>query len=451
MEGQIVKLIVNSSFFLITLLLTINGNIKQAIYLCLFLLPFDSSVFFMKIINTNGCAIAGLILGTMTSKPEYLRINFYGKYLFSIIILISFSIINIFFLQEDNSALAWDIYFNVKSSSIFFVTSIFLAISFYTILVNFIKDERDLINCMVSLILSVLYFFISFIGSYLYNLNLPIFLQYRISGGDIIAKVSKFRFAGFWADYELTNEFMFIIMGLSLWVLFNTKAEKIHKVISFISIIFSLAMSIGTGTRSFLVMLILFSSIITFVFLSSKNVAFSNKLIIGTIISLFSFFTVIAILNSDILYERTMETMENIDTFQSNQSLSSFETALNRNYSQSYAQILETGGVFGKGAFFVSSLNGDIMVYHCLYYQLIINFGIIGLIIFIVFFCKLIKDLFSNIKFRTQNSIIFALIISLLIDQIKINFFRENSHMLTYWVLFSFITVINKRINWKLQ
>jgi len=421
-----------------TFLLGIIGRNKVGISLCLFFLPYN--LFSIKGLGFNLFAImgfeSGYILRSVITHKSIWQ-NLYYKSYFRLILL-SFSLsIFIVFVRQDYSDVSGFGLISVKSTSIIFISVYISCLLLYVIIYSTTKSLSELLTFITAFIVSSYYIFLSWVGSFIYNFGLPDFLQMRHSGGGYE------RFSGFWGDYELTNEYFFIVLILSIITLSNKDSKRSQKILSLGAIIISLPLAVSTGTRSFLVMIALFIIISFILLIFRKNISIARKMSLTFASIIIMIITYFLVSRSYIFSKRFEQTL--ILAQSGSRNIYIFEKIVNRSYSDTYQDILEVGGLFGIGPVFVHNVRGLDMVYHCLYYSLVINFGIIGLIIYLAFFKKLLKDLYINYKSKSNilYLMLFSLLLSLLVDEIKINFMRQASQILIYWFLFAIIAVVN--------
>lgn len=430
--------------FLSTFLLVLNQKEKWAVYLILFFIPYN--IIEIKYIGFNYFLLFGLIIGNvllfLRKKQKWISDYAYKSNVRLIYFSLLLGIIMLFLVDMDYNI---TIYNNLSKleSSVLFIIFFIMGIMFYKTILRTINSYNDFINYLLVFMSSALLLFISWLN-YQFSFSIPKILQRRISEG------GWSRFSGFWGDYELTNEYLFIVMIFSLLILFKKNIRLEKKIIALVSFSASFPIAITTGTRSLFVMVLMFV-VIAFVSIQIiPTIKFKTKLLSVSFFGGFLLFGYIIFSNNFPLTDRLMETY-NLYMSSSNINIDSFQLLINRNYTDTYQDIIFTGGYFGVGPFFVHFVGNSIfswMVYHSLYYHIIINFGLIGLGIYLFFFNNLLKDLLKQILLG-QNQVflivLFSLIISLLFDQFKVNYFREPSHMLTYWFIFGVVAVINKK------
>jgi len=427
------------AIFAITFWCGITDRNRIGILFCLFFLPYN--VFAVKGHGFNAFAIMGLafgyILKNFVAHRSSLKGLYYKNYIRLILLSFALSIV-VLLIRQDYSDVSWFGIESIKSTSLQFIGTYFLCFFLYIIISTKIKSLEELFAYITAFVASSYYIFISWAGSFASNIGLPNFLQMRHSGGGYD------RFSSFWGDYELTNEYFFIVLIFSIVVLFSKDSNIYQKVISLGAIIISLPLAVSTGTRSFLVMSFVFIIVSSIFYILRRKISITKK-VSFTIVSLLVIIFAHIFISRNILFSGRLE--QALMFAQSGgRDIYTVEKIVNRSYLETYQDILEVGGPIGIGSVFVHSVRGSDMVYHCLYYALIIQFGVIGLIIYLTFFARLFKDLYRNYKLENKllQLMLFCLLLSLLVDEIKINFMRQPSQMFIYWFLFAIITVVNK-------
>jgi len=213
--------------------------------------------------------------------------------------------------------------------------------------------------------------------------------------------------------------------------------KRKYMFLSIASITISLLMGILSGTRSFFVIISIYLIIITFLFVIKFHmyqkifkfvtIIFSASMLIYYLIQNFiPSYTIFMRFNKSIEYIRE----------------GNITGAVNRNLIEALPIVVRNSGFLGNGSLLIYQIEGDGMVYHNLYYAIYANFGIIGIIILlslvissILILYKIMKK--TNEKRIAQESVIlFALIISLFIQQIKISATRYVSSILIYAFVF---------------
>jgi len=155
---------------------------KRGLYLLIFLIPFEGIV--LRGVGASGFCVVGYFLGYYYAK---LRLNeniweniHYRKYILLIIISI---IISLFMLaiRQDYSDLT--LVYSVTSIGMplmRYMMNITAAIMLYILISNEAKTHQDILNYIWVFVLSLSYVFITWIGSFVYHLNLPFFSTNRI-------------------------------------------------------------------------------------------------------------------------------------------------------------------------------------------------------------------------------------------------------------------------------
>jgi len=417
-------------FFLIFAILGLLGKNHLALNLIVLLIPLQT-IFFNQF-GLNAVVILGYFVGQIFHENNFLFTILRGvplrRYIVTIFLIISVGILVGHFSSLNR--LEW--FSNSPLSNQFgFIIYNYSAIALCLLIVNHVKSEEDIKSLMLFFNLSAFYTLIAWFGFYYLGNHLPDFIRSVNDGG------GGERFSGLWGDYELVVEYCFINLIFALIILV-TNPSKSSKLISLTSLIITLPMVISTGTRSFIIIAGLYAILVLLFILHNDKIHFGEKIRLIYFLIVAGFVVTTLVSQSDILLERFSHTINNYQLFTTYKTLNAFEALVNRNYSTAYEAVLEVGGLFGKGSFFVHQVDNDTMVYHCLYFQLIVNFGIVGLIVFVMFFVNLLSGML-RVYLRNKSRLLmmfWILLVVLLIDQVKIDFMRSKPQILVYWMLF---------------
>ncbi len=436
---QLLFLLIAGTFFLLGLIKS-----KAGLSLLIFLIPFEG-ITIRGFAPTVFCMF-GYFFGYCFNKSKNHESAWnnvhYRKYLSLIIFSLLLSLFALVFKENYSELnLGFGIY-SVMPGLKKYMVNIVSCIMLYIIMTNEVRSHQDILRCIWAFVLSLSYVFISWIGSFVYNLGLPTFLQTRYAGEGMTYGWLH-RFAGFRGEYGLMSEYFLIIMALSLVLIFSVRGSQHKRLISLIVVIVAVPMAISTGTRTFMVMLLLFTILSVFFLLLKSKLSMSKKIFMLFMIPV-AFAGIFYQLRGTYLLER----IEGIAALgqSTSYSASSIDILLNRPYSTTFRDIIEVGGLIGIGPIYVIGVRGNNMSTHSLYFDLIVKFGIIGLIIYFVFYFKLLQGLYK--KIRLKNSIpaiiLFSLLLPLLIGEYARSYQNQTSFMLMYWFLFAIIACVNK-------
>lgn len=260
---------------------------------------------------------------------------------------------------------------------------------------------------------------------------LPLFLRATPAAFvNSASRIDNIRFAGLLDDYELIVDYCMMVIGFSLvlWVMGKNKLVLSAALIS------SIIIGIFSGTRSFLVVVVLFFiALILAVTVSSENVIASVKRLL-TYSLLFSVFVLIGylLLRNSMIFDR-MQVAYNL--FESGEGV---QTAANRDILAAIPIVLRQSGVLGNGSLFLNSINGNIMVRHDVFLATYAKFGVVGLVTLLVVLIKLFKDLLVILiqkhskKVKDVAAIFLALLFALCLEETKISALRYLSSILFY-------------------
>lgn len=419
---------------------------KKGQYLLIFLIPFEGVG--IKGMGFSGFCVIGYFLGYWYAK---LKINkgiwrsvHYKKYILLIIISIIISLF-VLAIRQDYSDLTLGYgVTSIVGPLMRYMVNITAAIMLYILISNETKTHQDVLNYIWVFILSLSYVFITWIGSFVYHLNLPSFLRTAYSGGGVTYG-GLHRFAGYTGEYGLQSEYFMFIIAFSLLLILSSQKKLERKLIPFIAILISIPMAISTGTRAFLVIIFLFAIIFVSLLSFKKGVRLGKRLLIIS-----SIFIVFAFLQNQIRGSYLLERVtESVEIGQSIRYTIDIDRFLNRPYITEFNNVIETAGLLGVGPLNIVGVKGNNLCWHSLYYDMLIKFGILGFLIYILFYFRLLSDLYKNIRLKGALQsilpiILFSLFLPLLIGEYARSYQNQTSFMLMYWFLFAIIACVNK-------
>ncbi len=419
---------------------------KKARYFMIFLIPYEGAA--LRGFGFSGFCIIGYFMGYYYAKSRFNETIWknvhYKKYILLIIFSLIISSLGLALRQDySDLTLGYGVY-SIVEPLMRYMANITAAIMLYILISNEAKTHQDILNYIWVFILSLSYVFITWIGSFVYHLNLPSFLQTQYSGG-VITYSYLDRFAGYVGEYGLQSEYFTIIITFSILLILSSKIKLERKLLLLIAIFISIPMALSTGTRAFLVVLFLFSIIFTSLILFKKRVRLGKRLLIIS-----SIFIIFAILHNQMRRSYLLERInESIEIGQSMQYASDIDKLLNRPYITEFNNVIETAGLFGVGPLHIMGVRGNAMCWHSLYYDMLIKFGILGFLIYLFFYFRLLSDLYKNIKLKGTSQgfisiLFFSLLLPLLIGEYARSYQIETSFTLMYWFLFAIIACANK-------
>jgi len=435
---------------------------KKVLFFCIFLIPYEGIC--LKGIGISAYCIISYCLGYFCSKfmigESFLKRIYYKKYISLISISIFVSLVGFLVIGTYS-----DLYVTDGSKFIYnpsfhdllwplirYMLSITSGICLYIIICNETRSERDISSSLFAFILSLSYLFVTWIGSFVYNLNLPSFLKMRYSGGGHSFNDLN-RFSGYVGEYGLQAEYFILVIVFSLVLVFASKIHLSVKLIPVGAIILAIPMGVSTGTRAFVVILLVFLVLAISFLVFTRAISFGNIiciLIAGILISSFVFYK----MRGSLLEKRLAQTEEIASskvTKSEKGMIGKIEKMLNRKYFTAFNDIVKSAGFLGVGPLSIPGVGGIAFCWHSLYYDIYIKFGIIGLFIYLCFYCKLLIDLLKRILEKKSISLhaifLFALFFSLLLGEYARSYQNQASFMLMYWFLFGIIACANNMTN----
>jgi len=108
------------------------------------------------------------------------------------------------------------------------------------------------------------------------------------------------------------------------------------------------------------------------------------------------------------------------------------------------ADLFRTAGLLGGLPFAIYNFKGSVIAYHNGYYQLLLNYGLFGLLVLLFFFMKVLRSLsmlIQNPVTRRPAVCFIGLFITLAFEQMKVSIFRMTPSLLTFFFLIAVVTV----------
>lgn len=428
-----------------------DGNEKKAIKIIIFFLPVEiipAATSGLQL-NISGFLIWVMWLGRLFFGNKYVKYDKINNVRYVIILLYYFCISGII-LGLNNQHEDFDYFSNhvlnaspseqIINISLFILTSILFIKLLYQYKYDF-PFQKNLINIfIITVFLQLLSVFIDFT-----KLNeLPLLnriTSFVASDYDLQHGLVK-RYSGLLGNYELIVDYCMIVIAFSITVYNYSKTKY------FISIVFAFVLALASGTRSFLIVFLIFIISIYFINL------FKNKLAIKY--SILVFFSIVTIFLLYQQYFSQVPIFYRAEMIFKLQDLSDYDTLTNREFSKT-PLIIESASILGKGSFYLWHLDNVLIVSHNVFLAFYAKYGIVGflfiLILFVVTIYRLLKFIFKikfNI-FQNEAIILLSLVISLFFQQIKISFIRELTPILMYIFLFVYIDFFLTRTNAILQ
>ena len=414
---------------------------KYAIYSLIFVLSFKAAPFhnseFPIFLGLSSFIIVGISLGRLVRHSVFTNSN---QDNFKEILLVKKWILFFLFLSIVLPLLSETynpfVHAEMTYSYVHFICYIIIIILFIDIMP---KDVTVIEKLMLMFNLSVFLQLLSYVAM---KFNLSIFPKFLTARS--ATEISYYRFCGLVGDHELIVDCFMMVIGFSSWFIYNNK----HKTISFITLITAIVLGIITGTRSFLIVFILFIMVNTILILSKATVLKSKIVTVILLLGLIVFFFNLNFFVGKIdvfqtMYNRTLQSM----TLLQGHSID-IERFANRKWSEALPIVIEKAGFLGHGAFLSSHFYDHVMVPHCIYFDVYSKFGAIGLLLLIILFINMLKISYKIAKnpnmSKPKEFIFFSLVITLAVQQLKISALRSVNSILIYAFLFMVIYVLYK-------
>lgn len=303
-------------------------------------------------------------------------------------------------------------------------------------------SRRDYIEKIITtlLVITVIHVFLSFI-----ILNYPWVEQYLTIflnrtqenlGGEMLDG-AYVRATSVFIHGEEFGELLILLFPFVLYKVFASK-EKFYFLIT-VALLFGTLLS---GTRSAFFLIIF--QILVFVFILAPKRYNSKKIVLSVaLLSICLLMLPVFFKYGSILIDRVQETLVLIGKDED------LINVVNRSFPwpPAYELTINTISFFGHGPLQACVIGFPVYNFHCLYLSLLFQFGIIGTIVFLLFFITLAKRLLGSVNRLKQKKgsdylLIITCLLSLicfLINEIKFEFNRADSYQQFVWCAFSVV------------
>lgn len=444
---------------LIAFILGLVPKSKYGLFFIIFLIPFSGKSLSIGYFTSSFLTptILAFSLGYFAKKGKIIFTNLYlVRYKANILLILVCHCISIFALIFNdvprNVSFFGD---DVFQAVINYTSSIVAGIILYMLILFEVKAYEDLLFFLKTFIvtlffLSLVVFFSSYMHVPLPNIIKPIsytLVHYKTEITSLQTDLTKqSNFAGFHGYMENFAEYLFIIFSFGFILIDNKKRNNI--VFGVFCIILTLIFSVFAAIKAYPFMIIYF---IILYFILCKNSKMCLKVLLIMFLLIIGVISFNDFLKNTWFFSRIMELNSRYSsTCNSNSIFERIVVFLGReDLIPMFPHIIAAGGLFGLGPFIIVSLRNSVIPFHNLYYQIYLNYGLMGFIIFMCFFIRILVSLVkaravANPKlFPIINGFI-SLFIVLLLEQMKVSSFRLHSGIFTFWFLFGlFSSVVN--------
>ncbi len=451
MSNLLVYIIVSIIFFLYGF----SSKYKTGLRLIIFLLPFSSIELFQW--NVSLSIVSLLIISYATGYV------FSGKGTFDKLSLIPFRIhILLFCLLVFLSAFSLIIFElnpnieiiqdTVTENATNYLTSTFMAIILYALIVTNTSRNEDLLACMRSFSYSLLFLFIIVILNDMSSINLPSFLKpitvLDLPGGQLQVRsdISLFSFntyfAGFHGYVENFAEYLFVTFVLSFIISFHYKRFTVHYFVALSALSISLSFAVIAASKAYPIMVGIF--LLLTVFLLRR---FNSRIILLVFsIIVISYFYIFNYLSDMFISTRFFALYQK---YTGEKTLYSLTALISRpDIVYYFLDIIRNAGILGVGPITVWKISGSDIPFHNLFYSIYLSLGPLGFIaLFSLYIRYIALSMHTYINSRgpwKNTALSFLLLLSiLLLEQIKVSSFRISYGIFQFWTLLGLIASLS--------
>lgn len=432
MIENLIILILLTILFALGLQKKING-----LYIIIFLIPYQG--IYLKGFDISILLIFAYFFGYIYENKNFsVRSIHYKKYVISFILIFIISL-GVFVFKGQKSDFLLYYGWTAKHALLHYIKPFIASILLYILINNIVHNYNQIRKCLFSFTLSISYYFITWFFDFILNLGIPSFLKTVYQGTDRLRTVVP-QFTGYNGEGGLTSEYTLFILAFSFYLFLTSK--KLNKKLFYL-LIMTLSLIIGVSIlkKSYFFSLAIFILTLTYFFLKQKGFSLNKKIyILGLIIILMVFVTWKASTSYVVVaVDAHIERIETVGI-----SGYKFDALIHRPYQKEFNNFWEVCGLIGIGPISALGVRGNHLATHAHYFDLFMKFGLIGLFIYLLFYFRLLKDLFKLTKNQQLAYILFALFVALLWGEVSKSYLNQTNYMLSYWFLFAIIACMNK-------
>jgi hypothetical protein len=417
-------------------------NPKRGIYLIVFFIPYESNMEVYGFELSILLIIVFFIAFTLNPQVKFKRIP-YKLYIIFFLTLILIGFIY-FGINGFPSSLYIETGITANSAVTSFIKDIIAAFLLYVI-INNVVDSYTMVRKVVKVfVFSISYFFITWLFSYLLKYNLPGFLSVIYSGGANTFH-REIIFAGYTGENGLVSEYCLIVSALSYYLVLSTKNLN-HKLLYQGILVLALIIGFTTASKTFLVLVFLFVMLAMYLSRFTNQIKSRSRII--ALAFLVAFFGSLVYFSADLYMMERIEQQIN-RTESVGRSDYFLDNVIHRPYLEQTSEYLSESGLFGIGPINALGINGNSFATHSLYIDLLMKYGIIGLIVYLFFYFSILRKTFRLIKVPQSDAfnkqliiILFSLFSVLLIGEYARSHQNQTSHLLIFWFLIGLMTKI---------
>ena len=441
MIENLIILILLTILFALGLIKSING-----LYIIIFLIPYQGLS--MKGIDLSIMLIFTYFLGYIYDNKRFsIRGIPYKKYI-NLLILIFIISIGVFIFKGRNSDFLLYPGWSVEHALFHYIKPFIASILFFILTNNIIQNRNQLIKSISFFTLSIFYYSFTWFFDFILHLPIPSFLKttYYGSGESYNSLLS---FSGYTGESGLTSEYCLFIFILSLYLIV-IKNSFGKKCLYCSTLLLALLVGISTSMKTFIVGIFLILLFYIYFYLRKAKLNLYRNMFYMFMTFILLFFTYYRITQSYLVH-RVIVQQERIQYELGSEYL--FDRLIHRPYQGEFNDFLEVSGLIGIGPINALGVRENHLATHSHYFDLFMKFGLIGLLLYLLFYFRMFKDLYklnlkkNNMPFPNKLLVfnLFTLFFVLFLAEYARSYQNQTSFMLSYWFLFALIASITKR------
>ena len=325
------------------------------------------------------------------------------------------------------------------------------AILLWILIQTEVDSEHMMASCMRAFLWSGIYLAVVYLITGVAEIRLPDMLSPRWISKDLANELgtrgtsftpSLFagsHFTGFIGFTENFAEYLFVLFAFAVTLLLARLQKKTDIALGASAIVISLLLSIPTAIKAYPVMIMLF--LIPLVLIGAKG----NRrlyIIVTLLFAAIVYYGVRETLSQTLYFKRFSVVTERLNKAEKDPSaVASLARIMGReDIVTFFPKVAETGGIFGIGPVIVRAISYSPIPYHNLYYSLWLSFGLMGLVIYIAFFLRMVLRLIwvrrLSYDLKSSAAALVLIMLVLLIEQFKVSAFRVSYGVISFWLVF---------------
>lgn len=334
---------------------------------------------------------------------------------------------------------------SVAGSASLLVSGMVGGVVLYALVVDSVSGMRDLHLVICAFVATVLLLLLVIA---LMQLHVPMPYALRPVSLELegVGGITRHNFTGFQGFAENFGEYLVIVCALGYALLQSRNASLWMKILAGCAIVTSLCLVLPNAVKAVPIMIFAFA--LLYAILQGGRGRF-HPLMLAVLLTLGLFLTWRWV-QSAYLVQRFKEVPDRIDVAKSGKwSVHMMSTVLGRDQLETlWEEVLPAAGLFGVGPLIITEFSGSNMPFHNIYYQIWLDYGFLGLAAYGLVFATVLwrarrAGASKDGEVAGAGNVVLVLLLVLLIEQMKVSAFRMAPGILTWWLLFGIVSVLD--------